>query len=133
MCALMIILPFCCFCLQTTEIWYDPDPLTSVVPEDKTWVDQYYVLGFDEEVDPARITPWVLRIVLNREMMLDKSLTLKKIAEKISLNYEDFLYCIFTDDNADVLVLRVRPPHDSSLKLQRWPRNLTHIVLLQMP
>ncbi|CAD7704200.1 unnamed protein product [Ostreobium quekettii] len=102
--------------VQTTEIWYDPDPLTSVVPEDKEWVDQYYVLGFDEDVDQARLTPWVLRIVLQKEMMLDKSLTLKKIAEKISLNYEDFLYCIFTDDNANVLVLRVRIVADEMSK-----------------
>lgn len=56
------------------------------------------------------MSPWVLRIVLSKEMVLDKKLTLMKVAETINLNYEDFLYCIVTDDNADELVLRVSLP-----------------------
>lgn len=71
-------------------------------------MDEYFSLGADEDADPSRMSPWVLRIVLSKEMVLDKNLTLMKVAEKINLHYEDFLYCIFTDDNADELVLRVR-------------------------
>lgn len=98
----------CPLWLQATEIWYDPDVFTSVVPEDTAWVDEYFSLGADDDADPSRMSPWVLRIVLSKEMVLDKNLTLMKVAEKINLHYEDFLYCIFTDDNADELVLRVR-------------------------
>lgn len=80
------------------------------MPEDTAWVDDHYILGADEDADPSRMSPWVLRIVLSKEMVLDKKLTLMKVAETINLNYEDFLYCIVTDDNADELVLRVRIP-----------------------
>ena len=43
-----------------------------MIEEDREFVRSYYEMP-DEEVDPARMSPWVLRIELNREMMVDKS------------------------------------------------------------
>ena len=94
--------------VQVAEIWYDPDIYTTVVPEDKEWLADYYILGDTEGLNVNSISLWVLRIVLNKEMMLDKNLTMEKIAGKMSVLYGDFLYLIHTDDNADELVLRIR-------------------------
>ena len=45
---------------------------------------------------------------LNREMMVDKKLSMADIAERINSEFEDELTCIFNDDNAERLILRVR-------------------------
>lgn len=38
----------------------------------------------------------------------DKKLTMEQIAEKINAGFGDDLNCIFNDDNAEKLVLRIR-------------------------
>lgn len=68
---------------QATEIHYDPDPVNTVIAEDAEFVRSYYELP-EEEIHPDRVSPWLLRIELNREMMVDKKLTMADIAEKIN-------------------------------------------------
>jgi hypothetical protein len=52
-----------------SEVHYDPEPTDTVIEEDREFVRSYYEMP-DEEVDPARMSPWLLRIELNREMMV---------------------------------------------------------------
>ena len=40
--------------------------------------------------------------------MTDKKLTMEQISEKITAGFGDDLNCIFNDDNAEKLVLRIR-------------------------
>ena len=41
-------------------------------------------------------------------MILDKKLTVDRVAARIVEEYEDFLNIIFSDENAQNLVLRIR-------------------------
>ncbi len=50
----------------------------------------------------------MLRIELDRKRMTDKKLTMEQISEKITAGFGDDLNCIFNDDNAEKLVLRIR-------------------------
>ena len=100
-----------------TEIYYDPEITKTIVDEDKEWVEQYYELP-DEEVDLNRISPWVLRIVLNRELMVDKKLDMGTIASRMESEFGGDLHLVFTDDNAEELVLRVRVVDDNSAELK---------------
>ncbi|BAS92312.1 Os05g0151000 [Oryza sativa Japonica Group] len=100
---------------HATEIWYDPDPLGTIIEEDAEFVQSYYEMP-DEDIDPDKISPWLLRIELNREMMVDKKLSMADIAEKINHEFDDDLSCIFNDDNADKLILRVRITNDEAQK-----------------
>lgn len=88
-----------------TAIYYDPDPQNTVISEDQEFVNIYYEMP---DFDPTRISPWLLRIELDRKRMTDKKLTMEQIAEKINLGFGDDLNCIFNDDNAEKLVLRIR-------------------------
>nr|CAD7194309.1 unnamed protein product [Timema douglasi] len=88
-----------------TAIYYDPDPQNTVIGEDQEFVNVYYEMP---DFDPTRISPWLLRIELDRKRMTDKKLTMEQIAEKINAGFGDDLNCIFNDDNADKLVLRIR-------------------------
>ncbi|KAK9691541.1 hypothetical protein RND81_09G203000 [Saponaria officinalis] len=100
---------------HATEVWYDPEPTTTVIDEDLDFVRSYYEMP-DEEVSPDKISPWLLRIELNREMMVDKKLSMADIAEKINLEFSNDLSCIFNDDNAEKLILRIRIMNDEASK-----------------
>ncbi|MED6135270.1 DNA-directed RNA polymerase II subunit rpb1 [Stylosanthes scabra] len=100
---------------QATEVWYDPDPLSTVIEEDADFVKLYNEMP-DEEVSLERMSPWLLRIELNREMMVDKKLSMGDIAEKIKLVFDDDLKCIFNDDNAEKLILCIRIMNDEAHK-----------------
>ena len=45
---------------------------------------------------------------IKHEFLADKKLSMEQIAEKISAGFGDDLNCIFNDDNAEKLVLRIR-------------------------
>ncbi|XP_078177749.1 DNA-directed RNA polymerase II subunit RPB1-like [Carex rostrata] len=100
---------------HATEVWYDPDPLSTIIEEDVEFVKSYYEMP-DEDIAPEKISPWLLRIELNREMMVDKKLSMADIAEKINQEFDDDLTCIFNDDNADKLILRIRIMNDEAPK-----------------
>lgn len=64
-----------------TAIYYDPNPQSTVVTEDQEWVNVYYEMP---DFDVTRISPWLLRIELDRKHMTDRKLTMEQIAEKIN-------------------------------------------------
>lgn len=96
---------------KTTEIYYDPDPRTTVIEADAEMVDSYFDLH-EGEIDVSRMSPWVLRIVLANDMMVDKKLSLSDVVAKINAEFENELHCLFNDDNADTLVMRIRILND---------------------
>jgi len=104
-----------------TEVYYDPiDPekLTTVIQEDQDFVRAYYEMPDDENFSLDRLSPWLLRIELDREMMTDKKLTMQDIAERILHDFGSDLNVIFNDDNADKLILRIRIVGDEEAKYQ---------------
>ena len=64
-----------------TAIYFDPDPMNTVVQEDQDWVSIYYEMP---DFNVSRISPWLLRIELDRKRMTDKKLTMEQISEKIT-------------------------------------------------
>lgn len=104
-----------------TAIYYDPNPQNTVVAEDQEWVNVYYEMP---DFDVTRISPWLLRIELDRKHMTDRKLTMEQIAEKINAGFGDDLNCIFNDDNAEKLVLRIRIMNSDENKFQEV-RHLT--------
>ena len=88
-----------------TAIYYDPDPKNTVIAEDQEFVNVYYEMP---DFDTSRISPWLLRIELDRKRMTDKKLTMESIADRINQGFGDDLHCIFNDDNAEKLILRLR-------------------------
>ena len=61
--------------------------------EDQEFVNIYYEMP---DFDPTRISPWLLRIELDRKRMTDKKLTMEQIAEKIDSDFGDDLNYILT-------------------------------------
>lgn len=93
---------------QETEIYYDPDIEHTVIETDRDMVDAYYVLPDDSGPSIESQSKWLLRIVLGRRQLLDKSLTVTDVANKIKEIFGNDIAVIFSDDNADEQVVRIR-------------------------
>ena len=91
------------------EVFYDPDPSSTVIPEDREFVEAFFAIP-DEEVEASleRQSPWLLRLVLDRAAMLDKDLTMAEVASKISAMFGKDIFVMHSEDNAEELVLRIR-------------------------
>ncbi|KFD52478.1 hypothetical protein M513_06675 [Trichuris suis] len=89
----------------STAIYYDPDPLNTIIPEDQEWVNVFFEMP---DFNVERCSPWLLRIEVDRKKMTDKKMTMESVAEKIHQAFGDDLLVIYTDDNADNLIFRIR-------------------------
>ena len=93
---------------DATEIWYDPEIEATVVETDKEMVEAFFIIPDDNEIDHDRQSKWVLRIILGRRKLLDKGLTVSDVAARIKKEYKGDCAVIFSDNNADDLVIRIR-------------------------
>lgn len=93
---------------ETTEIYYDPDVQSTVIQADLDMIESYFIIPEDNTDNPHQQSKWLLRIILGRRKMLDKGLTVQDVAAKIKENYAKDLAVIFSDNNADEQVIRIR-------------------------
>ncbi|KAF7333371.1 DNA-directed RNA polymerase subunit [Mycena venus] len=93
---------------SAVEIWYDPDPSSTVIEEDAEFVEDFFAIP-DEEVESKLHlqSPWLLRLELNRSKMVGK-LTMHCVASRIAESFETDLFVIWCEDNADRLIIRCR-------------------------
>ncbi|KAL0955363.1 hypothetical protein HGRIS_001611 [Hohenbuehelia grisea] len=91
------------------EIWYDPDPSSTIIEEDSVFVESFFAIP-DEEVESKLHlqSPWLLRLELDRAKMIDCQLTMAYVAGRIAESFKTDLFVIWSEDNADKLVIRCR-------------------------
>ena len=100
--------------VETIEIYYDPDDMNTLIEEDKSIMQQYNQFeklldecGADIEEGKEK-SKWILRIKLNKELMLEKDLTMEDIHFAIKNSHKDNVSCIYSDYNDDQLIFRIR-------------------------
>lgn len=93
---------------ETTEIYYDPDIQSTVIEADLDMVESYFVIPEENADDPNAQSKWLLRIVLGRRKLLDKGLTVQDVAAAIKSKFTREFAVIFSDNNADEQVIRMR-------------------------
>lgn len=93
---------------ETCELWYDPNIQSTIIPEDMDMVESYFVVPEANDVDSARQSKWLLRIILNRAKLLDKDLNINDVGNKIKQVYGQDLAVVYSDVNADEQVVRIR-------------------------
>ncbi|KAI1965369.1 DNA-directed RNA polymerase II core subunit rpo21 [Ophidiomyces ophidiicola] len=97
---------------EATEIYYDPDIQSTVIEADRDMVESYFIIPEDVMDDSSRQSKWLLRIILSRPKLLDKGLTVQDVALKIKESYPQDIAVIFSDNNADEQVIRIRQIQD---------------------
>lgn len=90
-----------------TEIYYDPDVQSTVIEADKDMVEAHFIMPDDDE-SPDMQGKWLLRITLGRAQLLDKGLSVTNVANRIKEMFGRDIAVIFSDDNADDQIIRVR-------------------------
>ena len=64
-------------------------------------------------------SPWTLRIVLNKEEMMDRNVSMDDIHFAIKNTLKNAVECIFSDLNADNLIFRIRLANSKSLQASK--------------
>jgi len=92
--------------VNDVEIHYDPDIKKSNIEEDRKIISDFlkYTVGPDKKI-PTDISPWVIRMTLNRTKMVYSQMLMNIIRKKLN-EYPDY-YVITSDENAPKLVLRI--------------------------
>ena len=60
-----------------------------------------------DDDDMSEKSKWVIRIKMNRELLLDKNITMDDIHFALKNAYDDEINCIYSDYNSDDLILSV--------------------------
>jgi DNA-directed RNA polymerase II subunit RPB1 len=127
--------------LESTEIYWDhpgEDGLDTGLDEDEGMIAVYR--AFNQVHRCGSSSPWVLRMKLNKEKMYSLGLTMMDIYIRIHNAYKQHVECLFSDDNAKELILRVRltrealkevDAEDTVAALKAMEHNLVHNVLLK--
>ena len=102
--------------VKSIEICFDPDDLNTMIDEDKNTMAQYRefetmvaeCLGSQVEEDQGDKSKWIIRIIMDPEVMLEKNITMDDVNFTLNNTYKDEITCIYSDYNADKLVFRIR-------------------------
>jgi DNA-directed RNA polymerase II subunit RPB1 len=98
--------------VRLTEIYYDPDVKNTVVAKDREFVKDFYDFADKTDDEIRRLSPWVLRMELDKAVVFVKKIQMNEITKEITNVYGNDLHVEITDDNADDLVLRIRIVND---------------------
>ncbi len=96
--------------VRHAEIHFEPNPQSTSIQEDVALLESHYEL----ESEPDNMSPWVLRFVFDEAAMDAKEMHLTEVVTKIKETYHtggDEFEIIQSDDNADLLVVRLRMLH----------------------
>ncbi|OJA13547.1 hypothetical protein AZE42_07324 [Rhizopogon vesiculosus] len=90
------------------EIWYDPDPSSTIIAEDAVFVGSFFAIH-DEEIEPKLHlqSPWLLRLELDRAKMIDRKLTMAYVAGRIAESFKTDLFVIWSEDDTEKLTIRM--------------------------
>jgi len=102
--------------VKSIDICFDPDDLNTLISEDKDTIEQYR--AFENMVsecsevslqnDQNEKSKWILRMVMDPEVMLEKNITMDDINFTLKNCFDEQISCIYSDFNADKLVFRIR-------------------------
>jgi DNA-directed RNA polymerase II subunit RPB1 len=102
--------------VKSIEVCFDPDDLNTLINDDKDTIEQYK--EFEKMVDECNEvslsndenekSKWVIRMIMDPEVMLEKNITMDDVNFTLNNCYENQISCVYSDYNADKLVFRIR-------------------------
>lgn len=100
--------------VKSMQIWYDPNDNMSNVVEDRLFIQQYK--AFQEiisenvpEESAQAMSPWVIRMEFDSEIMLDKNISMDDVSFAIkNSSFGKMSQYMYSDFNSDKLIFRLR-------------------------
>jgi DNA-directed RNA polymerase II subunit RPB1 len=95
---------------KSMRIFYDPNDYDTNIDEDRELLKIYKVFNDidDVMVSGGDVSKWIIRFELDKQIMMDKNITMEDIYHKIDVAYGDCISCIYSDDNSNKLIFRIR-------------------------
>ena len=100
--------------VKSIEVCFDPDDLNTLIAEDKPMISQFKEFESmvaecaDSSGDMNEQSKWIIRMVMDPEVMLEKNITMDDVNFTLKNCYENQVSCVYSDYNADKLVFRIR-------------------------
>jgi len=120
--------------IKSSSIFYSPSDTETDIEDDKAFVNMYRVFG-DLNCEEAPTSPWLLRLEFDNNRMFAAGLTMQDIHFALYNFYEDNIQCMFSDDNADKLIFRIRlrdpSVNDVITELKALEQNIIDNVLVR--
>jgi len=107
---------------QSVEICYDP--ADDFIKDDHSVIGKFNEFEnlikecFTEEQQNEQMN-WVIRLVLDKETMLNKSITVDDVNFAIKTYYKHDINCIYSDYNSDQLVFRIKLNATPTVNIKR--------------
>ncbi len=128
--------------LEYSEIYWDNGKYETSIESDKGILDIYKQLS---ELDTfsnrcKSDSPWVLRMKFNKEKMKSYGLRMIDIYTKLNLAYDKYIDCIYSDDNAEECIFRIKMKEialkdidakDELAAIKAMEHNIVYQVLLK--
>jgi DNA-directed RNA polymerase II subunit RPB1 len=93
-----------CNIIDKSEIYWDNGTLTNI-PDDKNFVSMYNL--FKNQHSDDEKSNLVLRLLINKEKLLMYDLKMIDIYTSINNHYNQFINCVFSDDNSNQCIMRI--------------------------
>jgi len=97
--------------VSNIKIYFDPDDNNSLIEEDRPLIQLYKIFSeVDNEldIDDDCKSNWIIRIEFDKEIMMNKDITMEMVYFKLNQKYDENVSCVYSDDNSSKLVFRVR-------------------------
>tara|TARA_B110000858_G_scaffold176186_1_gene210194 strand:- start:246 stop:4811 length:4566 start_codon:yes stop_codon:yes gene_type:complete len=77
------------------------------IDEDKEFLNIYKEFIDDLDEEPEQMSPWIIRYIFNKELMLDKGIIMEDIYLAINSTYSNNIKFIYSDENSKELIGRI--------------------------
>ena len=94
---------------KSVRIFYDPDDENTNIEEDKDLIEIYKVYNeMDKVLNECQGSNLVIRYEFDKQLLMEKEITMEEIHHKIYNHFKDEAACIYSDDNSNKLIFRLR-------------------------
>jgi DNA-directed RNA polymerase beta' subunit len=93
-----------CDVVYKSEIYWDEGTLTNI-EDDKEFVSMYNLFSSETTEETSNL---VLRLLIDKEKLLMYDLKMIDLYTQIIMNYSKYITCVFSDDNSDQLIMRIK-------------------------
>jgi len=95
---------------KSMRIYYDPIDYHTNVEEDRELLEIYNIFNKVDCVltDENEGSDWIIRFEFDKQIMIEKDITMADVYSKIHQHYNERVYCIYSDDNSNKLIFRIR-------------------------
>jgi DNA-directed RNA polymerase II subunit RPB1 len=124
--------------VNSVNLYLDSN-LNTDIDADKSLIDIYKMFG--EITDQVKDdNPWILRVKFSRDKMMERNITMNDLYLIIQHNFSN-INCIYNDDNAGELVMRLKIEFDSDsnnadkdiIKMREFEQKFTATIVKGIP